>query len=176
MTSNEQLLFPCCTNMTQFVGVLVRNVMFWFMCPTQVSGTDAGGCNYLSLPLIPASGTQARVLICVVCISHPDPIQQSYTISSEAWNLASGATASYSAVVDATLGRDTEITFDYGQADGISIALRSPSGVAYDENSDECTLDTTYLTIKCFFPGLSEVRMTGHIALGEIFLDWGMDK
>ena len=45
MTSNEQLLFPCCTNMTQFVGVLAQNVMFWFMCPTQVSGTEPS--NYI---------------------------------------------------------------------------------------------------------------------------------
>ena len=87
----------------------------------------------------------------------PDPLKKSCVISSETWDLAARSSVSHIVMVDTSVGKDTEITFDCGNQNGIGISLRSPSGAVYDENSNECTSNSVLRTTQFLFPGVSDV-------------------
>ena len=87
-------------------------------------------------------------------VNESEPI----VLYSESSTLDPNAAKMGSVIIDATLGLNTEITFDYASSAGVEIELQPPMGQSYDITSNECKPNSNIQIITCRFPQNSEVR------------------
>ncbi|XP_006813356.2 calcium-activated chloride channel regulator 1-like [Saccoglossus kowalevskii] len=84
-------------------------------------------------------------------------LQQSIPLYSNTIAIDGGTTFVFSFVIDASIGINTELVFNYLQLTDIDVTLQAPNGSTVDNNSPFYDLDSTFKVLRIKVPGIAEV-------------------
>ena len=101
-------------------------------------------------------------------VNEPEPI----ALYSESSTLHPIGAKTDRVIIDATLGLNTEVTFDFASSVGVEISLQSPMGQSYDITSNECTLNSNIQIITCRFSQNSEVSHMNRVKYMQLHCTW----